>query len=154
MGRKRGKTLIDPPRDYSDPVLVLRAFMAEMHEWERRARGALDAYQGTKEFERKLRPFWRELGETFDRYCMPQEGRRGQLQYRSVGVVPTYDPAAEDIVEVVARPRGRVEIRTRRADPKASPREFIYVLARDGDRLRLARKQWLDHRGEPRKDYL
>jgi len=154
MGRKADRTAIARRCDLSDPTAVLRAFMAEMNAWERRARAAVDAYQGTKEGVPKMRPFWTELAGIFDRYCIPQGDRRGPGQYRSVGMAPTYDPEGEEVLEVVPRPRGRIKISTRRTDPKASPREFVYLLERDGDRWRLARKQWLDHQGKPRGDYL
>jgi hypothetical protein len=152
MGRKLEKK---PTCDYSDPTSVLRAFMAAMNEWERRARVACDAYKGRYLPSNALNSFWRELGIIFDKYCAPRTGdRRGRLQYRSVGMIPTYDTATEDIVEVLARPRRRVEISTRRGDPKAFPREFIYVLEQDGDRWLLKRKKWLDNKGKANQDCL
>jgi hypothetical protein len=85
MGRKRDKKLVDPAGPYSDPAAVLRAFMAEMSEWERRARVAVDGSKGRDLPSNALNPFWQELGVIFDRYCTPGSGeRRGRLQYRPI----------------------------------------------------------------------
>ena len=114
MPRKQGKKKAPPRCDFTAPEDVLRAFMCEMNDWERRAREEWDRHAGASWNPiQQMHAFWQELASIFDRYCTPvetrkgkgREDRRGKVQYRSVGMVPTYDPDCEKVLAVMPRPR-------------------------------------------------
>ena len=165
MPRKPGKKKAPPECDFTAPEDVLRAFMCEMNDWERRAREEWDRHAGGYWNPiQQMHAFWQELASIFDRYCTPvetrkgkgREDRRGKVQYRSVGMVPTYDPDREKVLAVMPRPRKRVEIHTRRTGLPPFPRddEFLYTLVEAEAGWRIERKRRHDARGRPAPDYL
>jgi hypothetical protein len=160
------KKMKRPPKcDFSNPEDVLRTFMCEMNEWETRARKEVDRHAGSHwDPTKDMRAFWEELAAIFDRYCTPvdtrkgkeRERRRGRVQYRSVGMVPTYDLDRETVLETTRRPRKQVEIHTRRTGLSPFPRddEFLYTLVETEAGWRIQRKRMHDAKGRPMVDYL
>lgn len=119
-----------------EPVEVLRAFWTAMCDWERRAfqlrpspqSAALDVAQVVA-----------ERTAIIAEYCTPK--RRVSSESLTCGDPTVYDPAAEDVQEVVTESPHRVVIYTQRRAGFKERRK--YVLLRRGDRWLLDRWQWL-----------
>lgn len=132
--------------DFTDPLAVLKGFIAEMNRWE------LESWRMSREARHTSDPAsWQKpvaaaKGRIFSRYCSPKHMKYADTG--GFGKPPNYDPATEQVLEVVTEKPGRVSIFTRQPTA-SSPRKCQYVLLKKDGRWWIDNKKEFDFEGRP-----
>lgn len=137
-----------------EPVEVLYAFIKAMNQWELESHfelrrilpesGHVIAQHIVTEYDQRKD---QKLKQIFSLYCTVRErpyGRLGSFRHP-----PEYDPATEQVLEIVDESKRRVIIFTQ--EGSGFQHKNRYVLLRKADKWLIDNKQWLDPDGKWQK---
>lgn len=140
-------------------VTVLKAFFAEMNEWEKRAAARYEAIDWGNTSEEALahdRDLNRqEITAIFDKYCeVGSQATRLQDQGLSFNLdQPEYDPDGETIVDIIAK-KGKVIVETQQTYLLKWKMKYELVETADGWKIRDNRKRSSDKNSRWKRDIL